>query len=133
MSFDISQLELSDSATFTLKTARGDEDMILDGKPVTVEVFSPGSPEGVKVLHKFGRKAQIRQFRALRGDIKEQDADEADREYAEKLAGFTKGFSDNLPVTPLELYLNPRCVYIAKQVEAFVDKYGNFSKGPSAS
>lgn len=134
MDFDLSQYELEDVSTLTLKNARGDDDLKgTDGKPVTVEVYSPGSPQGVKAIHKSSRQSQMRMFRSMRGEFDPQDAVNADREQAEKLAAFTKSISDNFPVAPLAVYQNPKLCYIPRQVEEHIGKLGNFSKGSSAA
>jgi len=132
--FDLSQYELQDTTTFTPKNARGDDELLgADGKPVVFEIYSPGSPEGVKALHKAGRQAQMRMFRSMRGDFDPNDAVNADREAAEKLAAFTKSISPNFPVTPLALYTNPRLLYINRQVEEVIAKTASFSKASSAA
>jgi hypothetical protein len=133
MSFDVSQIELADTASLTIKNARGDDDLILADKPVVFQIYSPGSPQGVKALHKAGTASQKRTWRMMREQLDPQDATNAEREYAEKLAGFTASISDNLPLTPLQVYTNPRLCYIARQVDEFIAKLGNFSKGSSPS
>ncbi len=134
MDFDLSQYELEDFATFTPKNARGDDDLLgNDGKPVVFEIFSPGSPQGVKALHKSGRQAQMRMFRSMRGEFDPQDAVNADREAAEKLVAFTKSISANFPVAPMALYTNPRLCYINRQLEEFIGKTASFSKASSAA
>lgn len=134
MTFDVSQYELEDTATLTLKNARGDDELLgADGLAVVVEVYSPGSPQGVKALRKAGFHVQKRQWRMLREQLDPNDAVNAEKEYAEKLNDFTKSISANFPVQPLQLYSNPKLCYIAKQIEEFIAKYGNFSKGSSAS
>jgi hypothetical protein len=130
--FDVKKYELEDTSVLTVKNARGDDDLLVGGKPVTIEVYSPGSPQGVKALHKAGRATQLRLFRTMRGDIDPRDAENADREQAEKLTGFTKTIN-NFPVDANTLYSNPRLCYIARQVEEHIGKFGNFSKGPSPS
>lgn len=134
MTFDVSQYELEDTATLTVKNARGDGDLIgEDGvSPVVIEVYSPGSPQGVKALHKSSRAAQMRMFRSMRGEFDSKDAENAEREQAEKLAAFTKAIN-NFPVAPLAVYTNPRLCYINRQVEEAIGKLGNFSKGSSAA
>lgn len=134
MDFDLSAYELEDTATFQPKNARGDDDLKgTDGEPVVFEIYSPGSAAGVKALHKSGRQAQMRMFRSMRGEFDPQDAVNADREAAEKLAAFTKSISPNFPVTPLAIFTNPRLLYINRQVEEFIGKTASFSKASSAA
>lgn len=134
MTFDVSKYELEDTAVLSLKNARGDDDLIgEDGaSPVTIEVYSPGSPQGVKALHKSGRSAQLRVFRSMRGEFDPKDAENADRESVEKLVAFTKAVN-NFPLTPSQIYGNPRLCYINRQLEEFINKLGNFSKGSTAA
>jgi hypothetical protein len=132
--FELSAYELEDTRLFNVKNARGDDDLLgTDGKPVTIELYSPGSVQGVKALHKSARAAQMRMFRSMRGEFDPQDAANADREQAEKLAAFTKAISDNFPVAPLAVFSNPRLCYWNRQVEEAIAKLGNFSKGPSGA
>lgn len=134
MEFNLSQYELEDTSTLILKNARGDDDLIgADGvNPVTIEVYSPGSPQGVKALHKSGRAAQMRMFRSMRGEFDKDDAVNAERENVAKLAAFTKAIH-NWPVSPEDTYSNPRLCYINRQLEEFIGKLGNFTKGSSAA
>lgn len=133
MTFDVSSIELADTAPLNIKNSRGDDDLVIDGKPVVFEIFSPGSAEGQKALLRAGRAAQKRTWRMMREQLDPQDAVDAEREHAEKLAAFTKSVSDNLPLPPLQIYQNPRLCYIARQVDEFIGKLGNFSKGSSPS
>lgn len=134
MTFDVSQYELEDTATMTVKTPRGDDDLIGDdGKPVTIELYSPGSPQGVKALHKAKRSNDLRTFRAFRGEFPPNDAENAAREQAEKLAAFTKSVSPNFPVAPLAIFSNPKLCYWNSQVEEYIAQKGNFSKASSPS
>ncbi len=132
MTFDVSKYELEDTAVMTVKNARGDDDLLgEDGKAVTVTVYSPGSSQGVKALHKSARAVQMRMFKSMRGEFDANDATNADREQAEKLAAFTASISDNFPMAPLAVYSNPRLLYWNRQLEEFIGKLGNFTKGPS--
>lgn len=134
MDFDVSKYELVDTATLTFKNERNDDDLIgADGKtPAQAVIYSPGSPQGVKAQHKSGRSAQMRMWKAMRGEFDPQDAVNADREHAQKLAEFTVELI-NFPVAPFAVYSNARLCYMAKQVEEFIGKYANFSKGSSGS
>jgi hypothetical protein len=134
MTFDVSKYELEDTAVMTMKNARGDDDLKgADGNPVTVTLYSPGSAPGVKALHKSARAAQMRMFRSMRGEFDPQDAVNVDREQAEKLATFTVSISDNFPLPALAIYSNPKLLYWNRQVEEFIGKLGNFTKGSSES
>jgi hypothetical protein len=133
--FDISQYELSDTGIFNLKNASRDADLLgIDGKPDTVELYSPGSPEGTKAIHRFSRKVTLRKMRIEReGRLADDDERRAEEDYIEKLVGFTKSFSANFPVKPADVYSNRRLPHITQQVDEIIGKYGNFSKGSSAS
>lgn len=132
--FDVSRYELADTAVMTVKTARGDDDLKgTDGQPVTVTFYSPGSSQGVKALHVAARAAQMRMFRSMRGEFDPQDATNADREQATKLAAFTESISKNFPLAPLAIYSNPKLLYWNRQAEEFIGKLGNFTKGSSES
>lgn len=131
--FDVSQYELEDTAVITLKRTNGTDLIGADGvNPVTIEIYSPGSPQGVKALHRSAFKQQMRLTRTLRGEATAKDAEESDRDQAEKLSSFTKALS-NFPVAPLEFFSNPRLRHLHKQVDEGVSNFGNFEKGPSAS
>lgn len=125
--FSVQDYELEDSAVLTFKNKRGDDVLIGADKvnPAKARIYSPGSPQGVKAMHKAGRQSQLRLFRSMRGEFDAQDAANADRERAEKLAGFTAAF-ENFPVAPIDVYTNPRLCYMAAQVEEFIAKTGNF-------
>jgi hypothetical protein len=127
MAFDVTQYELEDSALLTFKNKRGDGDLIgADGvNPVQARMYSPGSPQGVKALHKAGRASQMRTWRMMREQFDANDAVNAEREHAEKLAGFTAEFI-NWPLSPIETYSNPKLCYMANQAAEFIGKTGNF-------
>lgn len=130
----LEQYEIEDTSTLTIKNAKGDDDLLgNDGKPVTVTVYSSGSKQGVRALHKAGLAAQMRTMRMLRGELDKRDAEKADEERVEKLAGFTKCFSPNFPHAPADVYARPKLGYIAKQIEEHISKDGNFAKGSSGS
>lgn len=129
MEFNISQLELEDTATLTVQNARGDDDLIgADGvNPVQIVAYGAGSKEAVRALHKAGQQAQLRMQALLRGKVDKQAAEAADKEQVEKLAALTKEII-NLPITPADLYANPRLGYITRQFAKFVEDDANFAK-----
>lgn len=132
--FDLSAFEIADAATFTFKNLKGDDDLLAPNpdtgemEPVTTELYSPGSKQGVKALHKAGRQAQMRTMRMFRGEVDKDDAQKADDERAEKLAGFVKSISRNFPVAPIDLCRNPRMNWMTRQIEEWLGKDSNFPK-----
>lgn len=131
---DLSQYEIEDTSTVKLKNAKGDDYLTgKDGKPVIAEVYSSGSKQGVRALHKAGLASQMRTMRMLRGELDKKDAENADHERVDKLVGFTKSFSANFPFDPATVYANPKLGYITRQIEEHVGKDANFAKGSSES
>lgn len=125
--FDLSKYELADTAIIDIKNKQGDDLLIgADGtNPVRIEIYSPGSPQGKKAANKAARGAQMRVFRAARGETSPQDVQDAEREHVDKLVGFTKRIH-NFPISPADLYSNDRLCYISRQVEEGINKFGNF-------
>lgn len=128
MATSIVDVELADSAVMTVKTARGDEDQLINGKPVLIEFFSPGTPQGVKALHVAKRANDLRTFRAFRNEFPHDDAAKAAQEQANKLTAFTKSISDNVGVAPHSIWSNPKLPHWVRQAEEFIAQHGNFTK-----
>lgn len=125
--FNLEDFELADTCVFTLRNKRGDDDLLgTDGKPVTAEIWGPGSEIGQQALHTAGRAAQMRLVRTMKGDMAKDDAEKAEREQAQKLTKITKRLSDNFPVSPANLHGNPKLRYISVQFEEQFSKFGNF-------
>lgn len=132
--FELSAYEIVDTSIVHLKNVHGN-DVLLgnDGQPVWAEVYSPGSKEGVRALHKAGLASQARLMRTMRGELDKDDAKNADTERAAKLCGFLKRFSPNFPVDAAAVFANPKLNYISKQIEEYVGKDANFAQGSSPS
>lgn len=126
MDFDVSQHELRDTCVITLKSQRGDDSLGTDGQPITVELWSPGSDAGVKALAEAGRAQGLRMMRTFKGDLDPKDAEKAERERVRKLTGFTKAISQNCPLTPEQVFSNPKLCHWRDQVEKAVSDYSNF-------
>jgi hypothetical protein len=133
MTFDVSQFELLESATLTVQNAKGDDDLIVDGKPVTIEIYSSGTVQAVKAQHKAGQAQQARMQAMLRGKTDPKAAEKADQEMVDKLTAITKSISPNFQVSPAELYGNPKLGYITRQVAKFADDDANFTPAALAS
>lgn len=130
---DLSQFEMSESTTITIKNQKGDDDFVVNGEPVRVEVWSSGSKEGQRALRKAGLAAAARQVRLYRGELNKNDADDAERERVVKLSGFTKSISRNFPFAPEQIYANPKMNWFTRQIEETVGEDKLFLKAPSES
>ena len=129
MGFDVSQYELEDTSVLTVQNLQRDDDLLVDGKPVLITIYGPGSAQGVKALHRAGRAAQARLQLLIRGKAEKNAAEAADAERVDKLIGITANI-ENFPIEggAAALYANPKLGDMADQVEAhFADK-SNFSK-----
>lgn len=129
MSFDVSQYELDDTATLEVQDASGTNDLMVDGQPVTIEVYGPGSKQGVRAMNLGSRNSALRMAGALRGKVSKNAVEEAEQEEVEKLVLITAAIN-NFPIEggAQALYSNPRLRYIADQVDAFFNNKANFSK-----
>ena len=134
MEFDVSRYELADSAVLTLQNLERTDDLTgADGKnPVKITVYSPGSTQGVRALHKAGQAAQLRLQGLVRGKVEKNAAIAADAERVIKLVEITANI-DNFPVEggATAIYSNPKLGDIADQVESFFSDKANFSKASS--
>lgn len=132
--FDLSKYEIADSAVFTFLNLAGNEDLLgEDGNPVTVELYSSGSKQGIRALHQAGQKSQLRLQGIMRGKTSKTAAQEAEAERVDKLVAFTKQISSNFPLSPHEIYSNPKLGWMTRQVEAWIGDDANFSKSSTES
>jgi hypothetical protein len=68
----------------------------------------------------------MRLTRTLRGELDNKDAENAEREQAEKLAAFTVSISANFPVAPSRSIPIRSSATSARQVAEFIAKDANF-------
>ncbi len=127
--FALSAFEAADTATLEVLNQK-EEPLLVDGQPVTIELYGPGSVQYTKAQAKIDSASQTRAFAAIRGKVAKDGPEESRRLTAEKLAACTKAIN-NFPVTPLDLYSNPRLGYITNQVAKFVEDWSAFLS-PSA-
>jgi hypothetical protein len=129
--FDLSAYELEDTATLTVQNANDTGDLLgKDGKPVTIELYGPGSDVARQFEHKEAQAAAMRIKKVVQGKV---DAAAEERERIAKLVRRTKRISDNFPVPADKLYGNRKLSYISRQVERFLNDEANFSKASSTS
>lgn len=122
--FDLSAYELDDFAICEINGKKGDGPLIgPDGEPVTIEVWGPGSAAAIAWENKQSRDITNRAMKAARG--KHHDID-ARRDFVAKLVAHTKAVNHFIPMTPEELYGNPKLGYISDQVARFMGDTANF-------
>jgi hypothetical protein len=122
--FDLSQFETLDTAVLTVQDPRGD-DLEVNGKPVTITLYGPGSKQYNKAKHVFENATQARAMAALRNKPVKNAAEQAAKDLAEFLAACTLSV-DNFPVDALDIYTNPKLGYITDQVNKFLGDTENF-------
>jgi hypothetical protein len=122
--FDLSQFETIDLAALTVQTPRG-EDLLVDGKPVVINLYGPGSKQFVNAKYRLDNAVQARSIAMLRGKGSKNAAEEARQQQAEFYAAVTASV-ENFPVSPIDIYLNPKLNYITEQVEKFLSDTENF-------
>lgn len=132
--FDVSAFELEDVGVLEVQNAARTGPLLRGGKPVTIEVYGPGSAQAVEADHKAGRAAQERLARVMRGKPDPKEADKADQEMVDKLALRTRAINNfPIPGGARALYSNPKLGYITKQVIRYADDEANFAKASSTS
>ena len=80
--FDLSQFETIDLAALTVQTPRG-EDLLVDGKPVVINLYGPGSKQFVNAKYRLDNAVQARSIAMLRGKGSKNAAEEARQQQAE--------------------------------------------------
>lgn len=127
MEFNLSDFELLDTSVMTVMSKKGDEELLVDGKPVRITVYSSGSDQGVKAARKDVLRQQKTTQAIFQGKIPPNVGETAEKEQAEKLAGLTAAI-ENFPIEggALALYSNPKLGFIARQVSKFHAEDGNF-------
>jgi hypothetical protein len=129
----LEEFETSDSTEIVIKNQKGDDDLIVDGEKVKVEIWASGSKEGQRALKKSGIAWAARQARLMRGDLDKRDADQAETERVTKLVGFTKSISKNWKASAEATYANTKLGWFTRQIEACIGEDKLFTKAPSES
>lgn len=127
--FDVSAYEIEDTAVLEVQNLKRTGDLLYNGKPVRITIYSPGSKQGVRALHKLGLQAQLRLQATFRGKIDKEAAQQADEERAAKLTAITASI-ENFPIPggAAALYSNPKLIDISNQVDEFFGSIANFSR-----
>lgn len=132
--FDVSQFEIDETAVLEVQNIRRTGDLLYNGQPVRIRIYSPGSKQGVKALHKAGLSAQLRLRATFAGKVDKDAAQQADEERAAKLVAVTHSL-ENFPIPggPAAIYSNPKLIDITSQAEEFFGNLANFGKGATVT
>lgn len=125
--FDLSKLEIQDSAKYHVTDAKGDAQY--DGDtPITITIASPGTKKATRAQFKRDEVRSARVLGSIAGKTsKRTEADEM-KERAEFLAEITESLDGmEYPGGPRALYMNPKLGHITDGVEKFFNDRGNFS------
>lgn len=136
--FDFATLEISDSATYQVTDARGN-DVVIGGKPLTLAIASPGTKKAVAAQFKRDENRNARMVGSMAGVKSKRTADDDMRERTEFLMAITEGCShSNITYKGKSgldairaMYLEPKLGHVADGVEKFHHDRGNFSPDSS--
>ena len=139
--FDLSQLEISDSSVFTVTDARGN-DVVIDGRPFTITVASPGTEKAVNAQFKRDEARSGRMIGAATGTKSKRTAKDDYLERAEFLLAVVEAtshpdvtYQNKTGTAALRaMLLAPKLAHIAEGLEKHHHDRGNFSaESPTAS
>ena len=126
--FDIASLELKDEGTVVIFDATGDNELMIDGSPVSVTVYGIGSKQYVSAKYRFDNANTAMMTSMLQKKASSANrAEESAKNAADFLAAVTKSLN-NLPIDggALALYSNPKLKYITDQVDKYLGEASNF-------
>ena len=133
-SFDLSGLELADSAIFTVQHADGEDFIGADGEnPITVEFYGPGTPQSIKALHTAGTKVALNMRAAFLGKVDKGAAKQADEDEIAKIVAHVKQINNSGDVTAKALFSNPRLIHVRQDANKFLANNVNFKKGSTVT
>ncbi|MEH6436699.1 hypothetical protein [Massilia sp. DD77] len=121
----IADLEARDTAWLEVQNKKDDGPLLFNGRPVRIEVRSPGTREALSAQHRQEQANTAKTFAAMRGKPVKETVDDKIAQSADKLTAVTANI-DGLPVTATELYSNPKLGYITEQVAKFHGDWANF-------
>ena len=133
--FNLADFMSAETAVLDVLGPTGDP-LLYNGQPVRIELYGPGSRQGVEAQAKMEQASQsIAMSMAVAAGKGWQPKDTPDEMRAlqvKKLAAFTKSLI-NFPVPggAQAIYENPQLGYITRQVERFQADWANFPTGSS--
>jgi hypothetical protein len=123
--FNVADFEARDTAWLEVQNKKDDGPLLFNGTPVRIEVRSPGTREALSSQHKLETAQTTKTFAAMRGKPVRETVDSKIEQSADKLVAVTEKI-ENFPVSPKDLYSNPKLGYITEQVAKFHGDWANF-------
>ena len=123
--FSITDFEASDTAWLEVQTKKDDGPLLFNGLPVRILLRSPGTKEAMSAQHKVELANTNRMYAAMRGKQVNETMDGKIEAAANKLIAVT-AMIENFPISPKDLYSNPKLGYITEQVTKFHGDWANF-------
>lgn len=125
VAFNLADFEAQDTAWLDVQNQKDDGPLLFNGLPVRVEIRSPGTKEAASAQHKLETAATTRTYAAMRGKASKETVEGKRAERAEKLEAVTVRF-ENFPVSPKEVFTNPKMGWLTDQVASFHGDWANF-------
>lgn len=123
--FNIADFEASDTAWLDVQTKKDDGPLLFNGAPVRILLRSPGTKEARSAQHKVELANTNRMYAAMRGKHVNQALEDKVESAANNLIAVTVQI-ENFPISPKDLYSNPKLGYITEQVTKFHGDWANF-------
>ena len=125
--FNLADFEVNETATLEVQNKKDDGPLLVNGQPVKIVLFGPGSTQYIRAEAKVAKANQARVLASLSGKRSKETIEDDRKHQADRLASCTKELVD----FPIEggaqaLYENPKLGYITAQVEKFIGDWGNF-------
>ncbi len=138
--FDITTQAVADTAPLHLKSATG-ELLYIDGKPVRIVVYGPGSKPFADVESRQTGRA-VKRLQDNDGKVTAVPSEQRIVEQAEDLAAITVSF-ENFNYSPAgdkhgaelfqAFYADPKLGHLKQQVLKFLGDWGNFKPGSAGN
>lgn len=123
--FNVEDFEAKDTSWLEVQNKKDDGPLLFNGKPVRVELCSPGTKEYLNAQHKIDLANSAKTFAGFRGKPVKETVDGKIEQAAEKLTACTRTI-ENFPISAADLYKNPKLGYIAAQVAKHIEDWSNF-------
>lgn len=123
--FNLADFEATDTAWLEVQNKKDDGPLLFNGRAVRIELRSPGTKEAMSAQHKIDTATTTKTYAAMRGKASKDTLESNIAQRAEKLVAVTTQI-ENFPVSPKDLYSNPKLGFIIEQAVKFHGDWANF-------